>query len=100
VPCGLCIEVDVADTRVVVRLAGVLDTVSSPFLAVALKDCHRDVDIDVAGIAFMDCAGYSVLADLAAAIVSGERLLRLTGVARPVGRLLDILGTPEHVTLT
>ncbi|MGJ7440384.1 STAS domain-containing protein [Aquipuribacter sp. MA13-6] len=84
--------VDGAPPQVRLSWGGDLDIASAPVLASALQvlvDLRvRTVLLDVSAVAFMDCAGLSVLLDADARLEDG---LRLVGPSSAVVRLLRLL---------
>lgn len=75
-----------------IQLSGELDVFTSAALAVELtRHLRRNVTVDLKALTFMDCAGFTTLADFAAQLRQHGSSLRCTNAQGPVKRLFELL---------
>jgi anti-sigma B factor antagonist len=85
-------ESDSSGTHHVVSLAGELDVATVPALRAFLLSLHGDVDVDCAGLTFIDSAGIGVFAAYHKALRDSGRQLRLRNVNHGCYRILEMAG--------
>jgi anti-sigma B factor antagonist len=86
-------------TRLSVR--GELDLMAAPAFYEALQRAARpgsSVEIDLAGVDFIDGSGLSMLMDAERRARRARHRLRIVAVSRYVRRLIDITDTAERVS--
>lgn len=102
----LCIDTSCPSPSVVrVAVAGQIDLATvgelhdglRPVLSAPLP---RFIDVDLAGVTFMDCTGLSVLATARNAAVRNGRQLQVTNPQPIVRRILDLSGLLGVLTAT
>jgi anti-anti-sigma factor len=80
----------------VVSLAGELDLAGRASVATACTDgLHRSVTVDLSGLTFMDCAGYTGLHQARNAVVERGGTFALTNATGEPARLLGLIKTAE-----
>jgi anti-anti-sigma factor len=98
-------DVSEAGVRTTVRLRGELDLATAPVLAATVRpyarEGCRELVVDVSELTFLDCAGITVLVELADALAAQQPPGRVV-VRNPVPivrRVLDITGVLADGTL-
>jgi anti-sigma B factor antagonist len=93
---------DVAHSATIV-LGGEVDLAVANTLAATLEDqqrrARRHVRLDVSDVTFMDATALSVLVDAHFEFLTHRGTLTLTGVGRPVSRLLSLTGLGDVLLL-
>jgi anti-sigma B factor antagonist len=94
----LTVAVEAAGGRTVVRLCGEADVSVVPLLTERLRDAAaagNPIVVDLADVAFLDCACLNALSIFSAAQRAAGRDSRLTGVPPFVRRLLVLTGRED-----
>jgi anti-anti-sigma factor len=95
-PVSMTIHADDVAHSATIVLGGELDLAVANSLAATLEDQHRRarryVRLDVSDVTFMDATALSVLVDAHFEFLTHRGTLTLTGVGRPVSRLLSLTG--------
>lgn len=90
-------------SQVIVQMRGELDLASAPLLAAVLEHQlrlgHRFARLDVSRLYFCDCGGLRAIVAGHNAFLAAGGTLSLTGLTRPVRRLLAITGLDEALVL-
>jgi anti-anti-sigma factor len=103
-PAQLAIDADCpAPGTARVVATGEIDLSSSGVLHVRLLDVlatqhPRRIEVDLAGVTFLDCSGLSVLVGAGQAAARAGCCLRITNPHRLVRRILDLTGLLDPLT--
>lgn len=81
-------------------LSGEIDAHTAPGLAAAIADVSGDVELDLAGVDFVDSSGLRVLIDAHQSLADRGDELRLRQPSDAVRRLLEISGVDEYLNVT
>ena len=104
-PIGAIIDVGrerEAEGVIVVRLSGDLDVFSVPRLRSTLREHlgHKDVVLDLAGVAFCDSSTLRVFVEAQRTSAAGGRTLELTNLSKPVSELFEVSGLSGVLRVT
>jgi len=104
VPCPyLSVDTESDAVGPVLRLRGELDVVGKDLLqdaiSAVLDSSPRLLAVDLSGLAFMDCAGASVLRRASDQLAARQAKLQVTGAQPSVSRLFGLLGLDSHLRL-
>ena len=95
-PVSMIVHADDVAHCATIVLSGELDLAVANSLAATLEDQHRRarryVRLDVSDVTFLDATALSVLVDAHFEFLAHRGTLTLTGVGRPVSRLLSLTG--------
>ena len=96
----LLLDVFITPNTCVVHVAGELDLATrNQLVSAATAGHHPNMQIDLAGVTFMDCSGYRALI-AARRIIEGEgRSLTVTGETGEPARFLDLIDELEQCPL-
>ena len=87
--------------RLTLALRGEIDLGSAPIVRASLDgavaESHPVVEVDLAGVTFMDSSGLGALAAAHQALVAAGRQLVVTGAQGTVRRVLSISGLDQAV---
>jgi anti-sigma B factor antagonist len=95
-PVTITVHADDAAHSATIVLSGDLDLAAADTLAATIAEQHRRarryVRLDLADVTFLDATALGVLVDAHREFLARRGTLTLTGVGRPVSRLLAITG--------
>ncbi|MFF8285189.1 STAS domain-containing protein [Streptomyces albus] len=97
-PCLATLTMTARGSRVRVRVRGELDLAGRrllPELHHALRRSDSGIDLDLAGLAFCDCAGLSVLLEVRRRALAQGKTVTIVSSSPQVQRLLDLTGVRE-----
>ena len=77
--------------------SGEIDAHTAPTLASAIDAAGPDVELDLAGVEFVDSSGLRVLIDAHQRLAEAGGALRITELSVPVRRLLEISGVSGYL---
>lgn len=90
----------ISSTETGLAASGEIDAHTAPSLGAAIDAAGPDVDLDLAGVEFVDSSGLRVLIDAHQRLAEAGGGLRLTAVSEPVRRLLEISGVSDYLGVT
>lgn len=87
----------IASTATGLAASGEIDAHTAPSLASAIDAAGPDVELDLAGVEFVDSSGLRVLIDAHQRLAEAGGALRITALSEPVRRLLEISGVSDYL---
>jgi anti-anti-sigma factor len=94
---GLSITVDRDEGNTVVTAQGEIDLETSPELSAVFAELEApgDVDVDLAGVTYIDSTGLRALLTARDAAIEAGGTLRISATSSIVARLIEITGCSE-----
>jgi anti-sigma B factor antagonist len=87
----------ISSTGTGLAASGEIDAHTAPTLASAIDAAGPDVELDLAGVEFVDSSGLRVLIDAHQRLAEAGGALRITALSDPVRRLLEISGVSGYL---
>lgn len=87
----------ISSTESGLAASGEIDAHTAPALAAAIDAAGPDVELDLAGVEFVDSSGLRVLIDAHQRLADAGGGLRLVSLSEPVRRLLEISGVSAYL---
>ena len=87
----------ISSTGTGLAASGEIDAHTAPALASAIDAAGPDVELDLAGVEFVDSSGLRVLIDAHQRLAEAGGALRITALSDPVRRLLEISGVSGYL---